>query len=181
MTLEEFSYLGSGIASLATTFALAVGGYWTYSRFIKQREGFAFINFTVDINFVGMQSNWWIVELVAYLENRGKVRHEFSDLSFDLAALYASDPVDVAPQFGGQALFPRSLAAGPWIPDGEYFIEPGLRNKYSYVARVPDAASFLILHGRFSYLDQEARHSAERTVPVPVQRSNVRPPKVDTQ
>ena len=171
MTLENFNHLAGSIESLATVVALIVGGYWTYSRFIKQRENFAFIEFTVDLNFIGKQGEWWIVELIAYLENKGKVQHRFQDLSFDLEALFVNDPVDVEARFGGQAFFPHPLSRGPWIPEGQYFIEPGLRAKYSYVARVPDRASFLILHGRFTYLNQPAWHSAERTAQVPTTSS----------
>jgi hypothetical protein len=73
MTFENFNHLAGAIESIATLAALIVGGYWTYTRFIKQRENFAFIEFTVDINFIGKQNAWWIVELIAYLENKGKV------------------------------------------------------------------------------------------------------------
>jgi hypothetical protein len=167
MTLENFNHLAGGIASLATIVALAVGGYWTYTRFIKQRENYAFIEFTVDINFVGKQGPWWIVELIANLENKGKVQHQFEDLSFDLEALLTTDAVSSSEKFGGQAFFPHVLARGPWVREGAYFIEPGIRAKYSYVARVPQNASFVMLHGKFTYLNQGANHSAERTVPVP--------------
>jgi hypothetical protein len=167
MTFENFNHLAGGIESMATVAALIVGGYWTYTRFIKQRENFAFIEFTVDINFIGKQSGWRIVELIAYLENKGKVQHEFQDLSFELEALFANDPVGTSEQFGGQEFFPHPLARGPWVPKGEYFIEPSIRAKYSYVARVPEKASFLILHGKFTYLNQSAWHTAERTVQVP--------------
>lgn len=147
MTLESFNHLAGAIESLATVFALIVAGYWTYTRFIKQRENFAFIEFTCDINFIGKQDEWWIVELIAYLENKGRVQHQFRDLSFILEALYSNDAVNQEAKFGGQAFFPHALANGPWVPPGTYFIEPGLRAKYSYVARIPNSASFLITRG----------------------------------
>jgi hypothetical protein len=167
MNLEKFNSLAGGLESLATVVALAVGAYWTYTRFIKQRENFAFIDFTVDVNFVGHQDAKWIVELIAYVENKGKVQHQFSDLSFDLAALFQNDPVQSSQQFGGQALFPHEIARRPWIPPGTYFIEPGVKAKYSYVAHIPGESSYVMLHGHFTYKDQTASHTAERTVSVP--------------
>lgn len=167
MTLEAFNNLTGSLESLATIAALSVGAYWTYQRFIKQRENFAFIEFTVDIAFVGRQGDWWIVELLANLENKGKVQHRFSDLSFDLASLSIGEGLERSDEFNGQACFPGTVAKGPWIPTGSYFIEPGIKAMYTYVARVPANAAFLMLHGNFTYTDQQARHSAEKTVKMP--------------
>jgi hypothetical protein len=167
MTFEDFNHLVGGFESVATVIALGVGAYWTYTRFIKQRENFAFIEFTVDMNFVGRQDGYWIVELIAYLENKGKVQHRFSDLAFDLEALFASDPVRPSEQYGGQAHFPHEVAKRSWLPSGSYFIEPGIKAKYSYVAQIPAEASFAMLHGRFTYENQPAWHTAERTLVVP--------------
>ena len=169
MSYEELKNLTAAIQSVATAVALVIGGYWTYRRFIQQRENYAFIEFTVDMNFIGKQEGCWIVELIANLENKGKVRHDFSDLSFDLEALCGGDAVSANEQFGGQAYFPRELAKKrPWLPRGEYFIEPGIKAKYSYVARIPESVSFVMLHGHFTYQNQVARHSAERTLKVPL-------------
>jgi hypothetical protein len=167
MTLEEFNNLAGGVESFATLVALCVGGYWAYTRFIRQRESYAFIEFTVDINFVGRQSGFWIVELIAHLENKGKVQHRFSDLTFHLEALFTSDPVCQNAQFGGQTYFPHEIEKRSWLPSGSYFIEPGLKAKYSYIAQIPEDASFVMLHGRFTYENQPAWHAAERTLSVP--------------
>lgn len=175
MDLEDFNNLAGGFESIATFVTLVIGAYWTYTRFIRQRENYAFIEFTVDMNFVGRQDGYWIVELVAYLENKGKVQHRFSDLSFDLSVLYKSDSVRSNEQFGGQAYFPHEIAKRPWLPAGSYFIESGIKAKYSYVAQVPDEASFAMLHGRFTYENQPAWHTAERTVAVPVASVNSTP------
>lgn len=173
MNLSDMKDILDAIEALATVLALAIGGYWTYSKFIRQRDNFAFIEFTVDMNFIGKQDGKWIVELIAYLENKGKVQHTFSDLLFDFEALYEGDSVLSNELYGGQAHFPHQLAKRPWIPPGKYFIEPGLRAKYSYVAQVPPEATFVMLHGRFTYENQAAWHSAERTLAVPTITSGV--------
>lgn len=167
MEFEAFNHLANGVESIATVLALGVGAYWTYTRYIKQRENYAFIEFTVDMNFIGTQDGKWLVELIANLENKGKIQHKFSDLSFDLAALFRSDVVRPSQRFGGQAFFPHQISQHPWIPPGDYFIEAGNKAKYSYVTQVPDETSYLMLHGSFTYKNQDACHTAERTLPVP--------------
>jgi len=47
---------------------------------------------------------------------------------------------------------------------GFFFIDPGVKAKYSYLASVPDRTSFLNLHASFTYMDQKAFHTAERTI-----------------
>lgn len=169
MTFEEFNHLAGGVESLATALALGVGAYWTYTRFIKQRENYAFMEFTVDMYFVGKQDGQVIVELIAYLENKGKVQHRFSDLTFDLALMSQDDPVRSSPKYSGQALFPHERPRRAWVPSGTYFIEPGIKAKYSYVAEIPEDTTYVMLHGRFTYKDQPAWHTAERTLAVPAQ------------
>ena len=66
---------------------------------------------------------------------------------------------------GASQLFPRVADAA------SYFIEPGIKAKYSYVAHVPEAATFIMLHGRFTYENQPAWHTAERTLAVPIIQS----------
>src|ERR1019366_7334549 len=100
---EDLKNLAAAIQTIATVAALAVGGYWTYRKFIHQREDFAYIEFTVDIHVIGKQGRNWIVELIANLENKGKVPHHFHDLVFFLDALNSGDELQVSDRFGGQA------------------------------------------------------------------------------
>ena len=169
MNYEEFNNLAGGIASAATVLALAVGGFWTYNRFVKQREKFPFIEFTVDIFPVGKQGDWWIVELIAYIENKGKVQHRIRDFDFHLVALSEREQVTISEEWGNQVDFKETVARGSWLPKKAkfFFVDPGVKAKYSYIARVPAGRSFLNLHARFVYLDQEASHTAERTIEMP--------------
>ena len=172
MSSQDFSNIASGLESVATILALLIGGYWTFTRFIKQRENYAFIEFAVDIEFIGQQGDFWIVELVAILENKGKVQHSFRKLSFDLALMNATDSVRPSDKYGGQTLFPHENRPTAWIPDGLYFIEPGVKAKYSYLTQIPAQATFVMLHGQFTYENQSAWHTAEKTRSVPKNTSN---------
>jgi hypothetical protein len=100
-------------------------------------------------------------------------------LTFDLAALYQGDHVQPNEEYRGQAFFPHQLAKRHlWIPPGKYFIEPGLKAKYSYVAEVPLEATFLMLHAGFTYENQRASHRAGCTVAVPSAASGASAPRL---
>ena len=169
MTYEEFSNWAGGTQSLATVAALVAGGAWALSRFRREREAHPRIEFTADVRFVQEREDCWIVELVSHLENKGKVQHRIEHFEFDLFALLDNEPVQTAEQYGGQALFPHKVAERSWKPPqfGYFFIEPGVKAKYSYVARIPKGVSALLLHSRFRYLDGLHSHAAECTVACP--------------
>ena len=89
---------------------------------------------------------------------------------FDLNALYSEDNIEVSIDWGGQVNFPNSVVEGSFLPQRLkfFFVDPGTKAKYSYVARVPKHATFLILHSSFKYFDKrEYVHTAEKSVEVP--------------
>jgi len=174
MTYEEFNHLAGGIESIATVLALAAAGYWAFRRFVKQREDFPYIEFIADIVPIGTQGDWRIVELISYIENKSKVQHRMGDFCFDLFALNAGDEVKISDDFGKQVHFPNKVVRGSWLPEGTdfFFVEPGVRAKYSFIPRVPGQATFVILYSRFNYPDGETSHSAERTIQFPTQTSD---------
>jgi len=157
------------IESIATALAIIVGGIWALFRFRRQRENYALIDFTVDIKFHKNKGEWWIVELLAFIENKGKVRQEIELFDFELASINDSDKVDISKNFGGQVLFPNIICKGSFLPKQSkyFFIEPGLKNKYSFISRVPIDSEIVLLHSWFNYLDGIHSHAAEKTLKVP--------------
>lgn len=167
--LEQSEIVFNIIESVATSLALLIGGFWAYFRFVRQRENTALIDFNVEINFVSKKGDWWIVELIAFVENKGKVQHRIKEFDFELASLNVGDRVETAAQYGNQVHFPNEVAKGSFLPNKcmYFFIEPGLKNKYTYVARIPESAEAIMLHSSFNYLDGKHFHMAEITVKVP--------------
>lgn len=161
-------YIGIG-ESLVTILAIIIGGIWTYTNFIQQRQNKALIDFTVDVVFHHFQQGYWIVELVAIIENKGKVQHRIYDFKYDLASIDNDQDVTINPTFGNQVNFPNIISEGSFLPKeyGYFFNEPGLKNKYSFLARVPESSSLIILHSWFTYSDGKHSHSAECTKKVP--------------
>jgi hypothetical protein len=169
MTYQEFNQLAGAIESLVTLLALAIAGYWAYWRFIRQREGRPNVQFSADIVFIRKQGEWWVVELVAWLENKGKVRHLIKDFHFDVRALYADDPVCNDERFRGQVYFPNEVAKGCWMPEekSETWVDPGVKTHYSYITRVAERATVLLMHTWLTYSDESVFTSTEKTVSVP--------------
>jgi hypothetical protein len=127
------------------------------------------IEFSADIHVIGEQGGALIVELIADVENKGKAQHRMEEFNFDLNALLPQDPVLVDQRWGGQINFPHEICAGSFLPAHYkfFFIDPGTKAKYSYIARVPLEAAFLILHCRFEYAGRgKTGHTAEKTIKV---------------
>jgi len=170
MSAEEWKNITAGAQSIATIVSFIVAGYWVYRRYVRSEENFPNIEFSADLNFVGTQGAWWIVEVIALIDNKGKVQHRMSEFEFDLNALYLEDPVETSKKWGDQIDFSRRIAAGSFVPAkfSFFFIDPGVKAKYTYVTRVPTQARFLILHCWFNYSDKRKYgHTAEITVKVP--------------
>lgn len=169
LSFEHISQLAGSIESLATVIALLLAGVWGYRRFVRQREDYPHIDFKVDLRFVDLHHESWVVEVIARLENKGRVQHRINEFTFDLRYLKGSDELKHAGQFGGQILFPHEAAKGSWLPkEWSYtFIDPGISTHYSYITAIPKEARIALLHGWFSYQEGCEFHSAEKILRVP--------------
>jgi hypothetical protein len=156
--------------SLATFSAVVIGGIWAYVKVVRRREHAPRVDFTVDVGFMGEQRRSWLIDVRAFINNEGLVRHTCRELNFELRCLYEDDHlVDGDDAIGRQTLVPHVLKRGSWLPHDwdETFIEPGLRTRYSYVTSLPQHASFVLLHGFLVYGDGRIEHTAECLVKVP--------------
>jgi hypothetical protein len=169
--LAQAKDLSAIVQAVATTLAILIGGWWTYLKFGWQLERYAHVETAAEIDLIGRQGDSWIVELRAVLANKGKVEHRIANLAFDLGALRRGDVVATNPErFNGQVEFPYTVAQGSFLrSDLNFFsLGPGITAKYSYIAKVPSDAAFLVLHCWFDYIDGRGlHHSMEKTVMVP--------------
>lgn len=169
-TVANFKDIASIFQSLVTPIGLIVAGVWAYRRYVLEDSRYPHIETSAEIEFIGRQGNFWIVELRAILVNKGKVQHKIEKFGFDLNAIYGGSSVGTSDDWGGQVDFPHKEARGSFLPKSfKYFvIGPSVTAKYSHIAKVPKKASFLILHCWFDYCDDRGfSHSMEKTVAVP--------------
>jgi len=155
---ETFKNLAAGVSSIATTLALAVGGWWTYQRFIRSRESTTRIDLDVDLAFVHRQHDNWIVEGVALLKNPGSVRLDVKAFTYDLHYAFSSDKFERPADEDDAMKENPSLAdalhvgvKGSWLEGWDYlYLEPGERARFSFLASLPSNVTMVSLHCEFT-------------------------------
>lgn len=157
----------SNIESFITSASMIIGGIWVYMSFIRQQEKYPNINFSADIKVIGKQEGSIIVELLAFIDNRGKAQHKMLEFNFDLYSISSDEKIETNKKWGGQVDFKKLICQGSFLPKSLdfFFVDPGNSAKYSFIAKIPDNSSFLIFHTNFKY---ENRHdfaqTAEKTI-----------------
>jgi hypothetical protein len=158
------------VNAAAAFIALCIGGTWAYIKIRKRREHFPRVEFTVDVSFAGLQKGQWVIEVLAFVDNKGLVRHLIREFAFDLRYISHDDALEEGGEsIGHQIRIPHLVKKGTWVPEtwAASFIEPGLATRYSYIAAIPRDASFVLLHGKFSYEGGKYFHTADRLIKVP--------------
>ena len=165
-----FPAADSPLAVPVAVFCLAVviGGLLAYRRHKARESSYAHIETSAEISFIGQQDDFWVVELKAILNNKGKVQRRIHVFRFDLNAIHTDDAIDVSKKWGGQVNFTNEVAKGSFVPPGYAYcvVGPSVMATYSYVARVPLWATFVILHCWFDY-NPGFSHWFEKAVQVP--------------
>jgi hypothetical protein len=148
--------------------AVMIGGFLAYRRYRAKESSYAHIETSAEISFIGQQDNFWIVELKAILNNKGRIQRRIHKFRFDLNAIHADDAIDVSKKWGGQVNFANEIAKGSFVPRGYAYcvVGPSVTATYSYVARVPQWATFIVLHCWFDY-NPGFSHWIEKAVQVP--------------
>ena len=157
---EPFKNLTESIQAIVTSLAIVVGGIWAYFRFRRTREGRPLIQTDLDIRFVYNQNGRWFVDLVAFLENKGKARLEIQKFDFEFRYSLPGDTatantVLVPDMFDLEdgLKFPMHLEVkGPWLtPDDSIFLEPGVRIRHSLLTSLPEDATTALFAIQFDY------------------------------
>lgn len=150
------SSITAAISSIATAIALAVGGYWAYHRFIRFREAATKIDVNVDLTFVHNHREHWIVEGVALLENKGNVRLNFREFTFEIRYALPSDDLgrktveEGSIEGSGTIELPHVAAQGSWLEGFfDWYLEPGERSRFSFLASVPSDSTMVWLKSEF--------------------------------
>jgi len=179
MSLEDWKNVADIIQASVTTIALIVGGVWAYIKFIYRRENVARAEFTIDLDFVGKQSEYWLVEISAFVENKGFTRHQVKNFKINVRYLLNNDTVvDGREDLKFQVKIPHSI--NKRIEDKERYlyrdtyIDPGLRYRNSYITFIPQNATFVLVFGAFEY--GKERFTAQRLFKVPQEEPTTKSP-----
>jgi hypothetical protein len=162
---EPFKNVAEGIQAIVTSAALIAGGIWALWRFVLTREGLPRIEPDLDLVFVHKQNKRWIVEIVAMLENKGKARLSIKEFVFELRYGLPTDEIEsgrilVEDMFDVKAElnFPaHSEVKDAWLKNDEtIFLDPGVRQRHSLVASLPEEATIALAAIEFWYPNKES-------------------------
>ena len=146
-----------------TMLALIIGGLWAYIKFVYRREQEPRAEFDVDLNFVGIQNNHWLIEASAYVENKGSVRHPVRNFKMDIHYLLKDEqPIEGDKDINFQVKFSHSIKR---TLSEETYIDPQLRYRNSYITVVPTEAAFVLVFSKFEY--KKEKFTAQRLFKVP--------------
>lgn len=165
--MEAFIDTGSKIISFGV---LLFGIIWGIVKFLKRDEHFPRILFEVSANFVGVQDNQNVFEVLASLENKGVVPIKIRDLNFKVRGLFQQDQLEKGDAaIRGQIKIPHLLIEGSWIPEhwDSTFVYPEVKTEYNYIAAIPSDVSFVRVEGSFSYDRKGTTHRAAKLFKVP--------------
>lgn len=160
------------LKTVLTCLGILGAGGWALYLYLRQRENHPRVEMSADIVFHKRIHDWWIAELIVYIENKGKVQHRLHNLDFTLDSIEAGDQLQLAQQFGNQAYFPHRIAKGSFKNSemDYFFLEPGVKGKYSYLTRVSTKTEAVLLHAFFDYPQIDKAHGTEITAVVPKQK-----------
>lgn len=168
--ITEWKDIFEIVEKSVTSLAVLIGGGWALWKFVIQRESHAKIEFDLELNVLGSQDGKLIVEVVAKVTNKGLVRHWLLDFCFDLLYLPHNAAVELGDQrINEQVLFQPVIKTRYWIPPNwlATFIDPGVCQRYTYVAAAPADAHFLLVFAKFKYPDEKsAFHTAQKVFPI---------------
>ena len=165
MDLERWKDLALVFQAWATTTAILVGGGWAFWNYVLQREGHGKIEFLVDLRVIGPLAESVLIEVMATVENKGRVGHWITDFTFDLLQLDSAAHYVQAREFNEQTKFELLFRERRWTPKHreKTFVDPGVLQHYTYVTAIPPGAAFLLVFSKFKYLDKESEfHTAQR-------------------
>lgn len=147
--------------------AILAAATWTIFRFGIYRERFAKVEFNLDCRYIGKAGNNHIVELTAIIENKGLVRQDIKEWTFDLLLFKEGDYIDeTAGSINYQVRFSdKKISKRPWVPTSWHttFIDAGTKQIYPYLTSVPHDTQFITLYSRFIYPKTKSFHSAQKT------------------
>lgn len=160
------------VESILKSIAIVVGGTWVLWKFTIAREDHARIQFDIDLRVLGRQDGQILIEVIGILENKGLVRHKIWDLTLSILILKDSDKVTSGDEINNQVLFSKynsspkedSKEKTNWFPKvwGYTFVDPAVKQAYTYLSAVPEDTTFISIHGKFHYKDKD-EHTMQKT------------------
>ena len=143
--------------------AIVVGAGWAYWKFIYQRQKEPATDIDIDVRFVGLQEEKWVIEVTCLLENKSLVRHTYRDFQVAIRYLEHTDEITDGPsRIQYQLEAPKTIddridktkrffAGVDLSKDNQNYINPRQQFRHRYVTWIPSGASFVWVQCKFDF------------------------------
>lgn len=135
----------------------------------KERRHKPRVEFSLDCTAYGPEGDDYAVEVTLTVENKGRIQQRLTRLGLRLRGIPAGQGLSLWEGHGRRLNFPVVLVdEEQLVPEDVvyYFVEPGIRQTFSYVTKVPRSVKYLLAHSRFDY-GGSSYHTVERVFPMP--------------
>jgi hypothetical protein len=164
------------------TVILLIGIYtalaaWQVVNHFREDRFFPKIEFFCDAFFKIERDDYWLVEVVCVVRNKGIAGHRARNLNFKLHGIRRDEEaLDGDESINFQVEFPENFKSGHWkIRKGmNERVEAGTAQFYRHVARISKDYDAIAVHGSMEYkqrrrmfLGERVTHTCNRLVRVP--------------
>lgn len=169
---EGTKRLADVIIESCKVIAIVIGGLWVYFRFRREDTHSPKVSFDIEANFFPTDGQDGLAEFLMVITNKGLVNHRFKKIKLRVRGIARNDPIKPWRETH-RVEFPRKLIddADVLYTDkyGSIFVEAGVSQKLTFVARIPADIRFVLARAEFEYLSG-LTHSAERIFEVGTNR-----------
>jgi len=144
--------------------AVVTGGAWVFFRFRQERTHSPRVGFDIEGKFFGPQGEFYLAEFVMSVKNEGLVKHRFTEITLRVRGIRNSAPLKAWGETQRVEFSERVVENADVMYKEKYgsiFVEPGVTQRLTFVARIPSEIRFVLARAQFRY-DENRTHSAER-------------------
>lgn len=135
-----------------------------HERWEKERTYKPHIEFGIDCNFYGPGRGYYLTEFLLRAHNKGAILQQFPSILLRVRGIKH----DQAPEYWSgrepRVEFPEKVIDETDIIPRDYnyfFVEPGVRQTFTYVTRTPASIKYVLVQAKFTY-DEFTPHTVER-------------------
>ena len=151
------------------------------------------MQFDLECKVLGPQAGHYILDISAILHNKGLVRLVIDSLRLKIRGIEQEQNIELFEEYSDEgaknliAEFPAELVNANMLQalkieneskninsenqmEKGYFVEPGVEQRFSYIARIPERISFVLIRAQFEYdRKQNSKRLSEHTAQIVLQ------------
>src|SRR5216683_2437621 len=165
---EPTKRLADVIIAALQLLAVVGGGIWVFFRFRRERTHTPRVAFDVEGRFLCPQDGFYLAEFIMTVKNEGLVKHAFTEIALRIRGIRKDTALKLWDDTE-RVEFPEVVVDDADVmykkKYGSIFVEPGVTQKLTFVARISTDIRFILVRSQFQY-DSHHTHSAEKVFEV---------------